>query len=170
VRFVIAIVLFVAAFFAIGLGIAQRTVLAGPDSFSTEVTTGAAAITVVEGAALNALPGTQTVTVEGQGDIFLAYGRTGDVLAWIDDLPYNHVTFEPGATEFTSETVGSPAAVDPSATPTPDAEPTPTPTPASTDDPDADEVDNSFTGDVPDPRAADVWVQEFDGTDQLTSR
>ena len=65
-RFVIAIVLFVAAFFAIGFGIAQRTVLAGPDSFSTEVTTGTAPITVVEGAALNALPGTQTVTVDGQ--------------------------------------------------------------------------------------------------------
>lgn len=161
-RFVIAIVLFVAAFFAIGLGIAQRTVLAGPDSFSTEVTTGSAPITVVEGDALNALPGTQTVTVEGQGDIFLAYGRTGDVLAWIDDLPYNHVTFEPGATEFTTETVGAPAAVDPTATPTP------TPTPTATDD--ADQVDTSFTGDIPDPRSADVWVQEFSGTDELIRR
>jgi hypothetical protein len=164
VRFVIAIVLFVAAFFAIGLGIAQRTVLAGPESFSTEVTTGDAAITVVEGAALNALPGTQTVTVEGQGDIFLAYGRTGDVLAWIGDLPYNHVTFQAGATEFTTETVGTPEAVDP----TPGATATPTPTPTATAD--GDEVDTSFTGDVPDPRDADVWVQEFSGTDQLIRR
>ncbi len=158
-RFVIAIVLFVAAFFAIGLGIAQRTVLAGPESFTTEVSTGSAPITVVEGAALNALPGTQTVNVRGDGDIFLAYGRTGDVLAWIDDLPYNHVTYTPGATEFSTETVGG--AVDP----TPGATPTPTPTPTATDADDDEPL--GFTGDVPDPRAADVWVQEFSGTDEL---
>ncbi|MEO5919905.1 MAG: hypothetical protein ABIQ01_02065 [Pseudolysinimonas sp.] len=163
-RFVIAIVLFVAAFFAIGLGIAQRTVLAGPDTFSTQTTTGSAPITIVEGAALNALPGTQTVTVEGEGDIFLAYGRTGDVLAWVGDLPYNLVTFEQGATEFSTETVGSPAAADP----TPGATPTPTPTPTETT---GDEVEvEGFTGDVPDPRAADLWVQEFSGTDQLIRR
>ena len=101
-RFVIAIVLFVAAFFAIGLGIAQRTVLAGPDSFSTSVTTGSAPITVVDGAVLNALPGTQSVTVSGEGDIFLAYGRTSDVLGWIAELPYNHVTLKPGATELST--------------------------------------------------------------------
>lgn len=163
-RFVIAIVLFVAAFFAIGVGIAQRTVLAGPDSFSTTVTTGSAPITIVEGDALNALPGTQTVTVSGAGDIFLAYGRTGDVLAWVDDLAYNHVTFEPGATEFSVETVGA-AAPDPSATPTP----TPTPT-TSAEGEDGEEVDDSFTGEVPDPRSADVWVQEFAGTDELIRR
>lgn len=165
-RFVIAIVLFVAAFFAIGLGIAQRTVLAGPDSFSTAVTTGSAPITVVEGDALNALPGTQTVTVTGDGDIFLAYGRTGDVLAWVDDLPYNHVTFEQGATDFTTETVGSPVAVDP--TPGATTDPTPIPTPSGITE--SDENPEAFTGDVPDPRAADVWVQEFEGADQLIRR
>jgi hypothetical protein len=163
VRFVIAIVLFVAALFAIGYGIAQRTVLAGPDTFSTQVTTGTAPITIVEGAALNALPGTQTVQITGDGDIFLAYGRTGDVLAWVDDLPYNHVTFEPGATEFSTETIGSPPAVDP----TPGATPTPTPTPSTGAD---DEDAVGFTGDVPDPRAADVWVQEFEGSDELIRR
>jgi len=161
VRFVIAIVLFVAAFFAIGFGIAQRTVLAGPDSFSTSVTTGSAPITVVDGAALNALPGTQSVTVTGQGDIFLAYGRTSDVLGWIADLPYNHVTFEASATELRTETIGA-VAVDPSATPA--ATPTPTPTAA-----DGTETSNpnAFTGDVPDPRESDLWVQEFEGRDEL---
>jgi hypothetical protein len=165
VRFVIAIVLFIAAFFAIGLGIAQRTVLAGPDSFSTSVTTGSAPITVVDGAVLNALPGTQSVTVTGDGDIFLAYGRTSDVLGWIADLPYNHVTFEPGATELTTETIGSSAPVDPSATPTP----TPTPTPTATDDVETGNP-NAFTGEVPDPRASDLWVQEFTGTDELVRK
>ena len=163
-RFVIAIVLFVAAFFAIGFGIAQRTVLAGADSFSTSVTTGSAPITVVDGAVLNALPGTQTVTVTGQGDIFLAYGRTSDVFGWIAELPYNHVTYEPGSTELTTETVGSGEPVDPSATPA--ATPTPTPTPTSTDDTETGNP-NAFTGEVPDPRESDLWVQEFDGNDEL---
>ena len=88
-RFVIAIVLFVVAFVAIGFGIAQRTILAGADSFSTQVTTGDAPITVVDGAALNALPGTQGISISGSDDIFLAYGRTSDVIAWVGDLPYN---------------------------------------------------------------------------------
>jgi hypothetical protein len=163
VRFVIAIVLFIAAFFAIGLGIAQRTVLAGPDSFSVSVTTGSAPITVVDGAVLNALPGTQSVTLTGDGDIFLAYGRTSDVLGWIADLPYNHVTFEPGATELSTETIGSTATVDPSATPTP------TPTPTATDDSTTGNP-NAFTGEVPDPRASDLWVQEFSGSDELVRK
>ena len=37
-RFVIAIVLFLVAFVSIGYGIAQRTVLAGPSTFSSSVT------------------------------------------------------------------------------------------------------------------------------------
>src|SRR4051812_40318954 len=92
-RFVIAIVLFVVAFVAIGLGIAQRTILAGPATFSTSVSTGEAPITVVDGDVLNALPGTQTITLSGQGPIYLAYGRSTDVLGWIGDLSYNHVSF-----------------------------------------------------------------------------
>ncbi len=162
-RFVIAIVLFVAAFFAIGFGIAQRTVLAGPDSFSASATTGSAPITVVDSAVLNALPGTQTVKLTGDGDIFLAYGRTSDVLGWIADLPYNHVTFEPGATELTTETIGSAAPVDPSATPAA------TPAPTATDDAAAADS-QAFTGEVPDPRASDLWVQEFTGSDELVRK
>ena len=162
-RFVIAIVLFVAAFCAIGLGIAQRTVLAGPDSFTTQVTTADAAVTVVDGDALNALPGTQGVKISGQGDIFLAYGRTSDVLAWVADLPYNHVTLTAGANELNSEIIE-----DAGAEPTPGTTetPTPTPTPSATDAADAE----AFTGDVPDPRGSDLWVQEFSGSDELTRR
>lgn len=166
-RFVIAIVLFVVAFVAIGFGIAQRTILAGSDSFSTQVTTGDAPITVVDGDALNALPGTQGVSISGSGDIFLAYGRTSDVIAWVGDLPYNHVTFKPGETELTTETIaGTSSETDGTETAsptTPPAAPTATPTPGATDDPDAD----AFTGDVPDPRDSDLWVQEFSGTGEL---
>ena len=65
-RFLLAIVLFVVAFATGGLGIAQRTILAPPDrvtstlELSTEAT-----VTVIDGAALNAFEGRQTIAIEG---------------------------------------------------------------------------------------------------------
>ncbi|CAN5503736.1 hypothetical protein BH09ACT4_BH09ACT4_22190 [soil metagenome] len=166
-RFVIAIILFVVAFVTIGYGIAQRTVLQGPASFSTEVTTGSAPITVVDGSALNALPGTQSVTITGPGEIFLAYGRTTDVLAWVGDLSYNHVTFDDTTLQLATTTVpgGGTSGVGETAVPTPP----PTPDPSATDaagDPNQPEL-VSFSGEVPDPRGSDLWAQEFDGSDEL---
>lgn len=85
-RFVLAIVLFVASLVTIGLGIAQRTIFLGPDHVTHQVTvTGGAPVTVIDGDVLNTHPGTQTVTASGVGDIFMAYGRTDDVLAWVGD-------------------------------------------------------------------------------------
>lgn len=172
-RFVIAIVLFVVAFVAIGFGIAQRTVLAGPASFETEITTGSAPITVVDGEALNALQGTQTVSIDGRGDIFLAYGRTTDVLAWVDDLAYNHVTFDRETLQLVTETVsgegdsGTGETVAPTA---PAADPAATPDPtADSDEPQAGDV-VPFSGDIPDPRDSDLWMQEFEGSDELVRK
>lgn len=66
VRFVLAIVLFVAAVVTGGLGIAQRTVLAPPDSVTSELElTATAPVTVIDGAALNAYEGTQTIAIRG---------------------------------------------------------------------------------------------------------
>jgi len=173
-RFVIAIVLFVVAFVAIGFGIAQRTILAGPGSFSTEVSTGAAPITVVDSDVLNALPGTQTVSIVGQGEIFLAYGRTTDVLAWIDDLAYNHVTFDRDSLQVVTETISGAGtdSVGETAVPTPPAaDPAATATPSPSATPGSDEPQIvPFSGDVPDPRASDLWMQEFDGTDELVRK
>lgn len=167
-RFVIAILLFVVALVTIGLGIAQRTILAGPGEFSTSVTTGSAPITVVDGGALNALPGTQGVTITGPGEIFLAYGRTTDVLAWVGDLSYNHVTFDPKTPDrLVTKTVpgGGTSGVGETAVPTaPPADATPTP--GATDTPAVPEL-VSFSGEVPDPRGSDLWVQEFAGNDEL---
>jgi hypothetical protein len=171
-RFVIAIVLFVVAFVAIGLGIAQRTILAGADSYSATVTTGSAPITVVEGDALNALAGTQTVSIDGAGDIFLAYGRTTDVLAWVGDLAYNHVTYTPGDPDLSTETVpgGGTSGVGETAVPTaPASEPTGSPTGSPTTDAVAPEI-VPFSGEVPDPRGSDLWVQEFEGSDELVRK
>jgi hypothetical protein len=167
-RFVIAIVLFVVAFVTIGLGIAQRTILAGPPSFSTEVTTGTAPITVVDGAVINALPGTQTISLTGPGAIFLAYGRTTDVLGWIGDLPYNHVTFNTKTLGIDTETVAGEVATG-GGTDAPTDTPSPTPTKDPTPDPSATAAPGAvpFSGEVPDPHDSDLWVQEFDGSNQL---
>jgi hypothetical protein len=163
VRFVIAIVLFVVALVTIGYGIAQRTILQGPATFSTQVTTGSAPVTVVDGAAINALPGTQKVDIAGQGDIFFAYGRTTDVLAWVGDLAYNHVTFNSTTLQLDTTTVpgGGTSGAGETAEPTPGASDSPTPGAAG-----GPEL-VPFSGDVPDPRGSDLWVQEYEGTDEL---
>jgi hypothetical protein len=100
-----AIVLFVLAFVAIGYGIAQRTFLAGPSSFSTTVTTGTAPITVIDGATLNTFLGTQGLTVSGSKTVFVADGRSADVLAWVGTTSYNKVTFSEKTQGLTSKVV-----------------------------------------------------------------
>ncbi len=165
-RFVIAIVLFVVAFVAIGFGIAQRTVLAGPDSFSTAVTTGDAPITVVDGAALNALPGTQTVSVTGQGDIFLAYGRTSDVLA-LDRRP----VLQPRDLRTGRDRADAPrrsaAPHRSSRAPPRAAPPTPHADSDATDGHRGRQPERVHAATCPIPASSDLWVQEFDGTDEL---
>lgn len=65
-RFLIAIVLFVAAVVTGGLGIAQRTVLAPPDAVTSDLQLSSTApVTVIDGSALNAYEGSQTITITG---------------------------------------------------------------------------------------------------------
>lgn len=104
-RFVVAIVAFVLAAAAIGLGVAQRTVLAGPASVSSSVVTGDAPLTVIDAATLNANAGTQSIEIRGAGDIVLAYGRTADVLAWVGEASYNEVSWDAEAQELTTSVV-----------------------------------------------------------------
>jgi hypothetical protein len=95
VRFVFAIICFVLAALAMGLGIAERTVLAGPDQVSVSTTANdKAPVVVIDGSALNAYPHTQTVELGGSASAFAAYGRTSDVLAWVGDANYTRVTFD----------------------------------------------------------------------------
>ena len=119
-RFIVAIVLFVVAFVGIGLGIAQRTVLAGPDSFTARHDEIASApLTLVSGATLSALPGTQTISLASEGPVFMSYGRTDDVLAWIGDASYQELQWDPEAEALvgdhhsgSAETVPNPAGSD----------------------------------------------------------
>jgi hypothetical protein len=106
VRFVIAIVLFVIAAAAIGYGVAQRTLLAGPSSVTQEVTVnGDAPLTLVEPTSLHAHPGTQTVTISGGKKVFMAAGRRTDIRAWIADTSYSVVGWSAKKAAFTQHTV-----------------------------------------------------------------
>jgi len=90
----------------IGGGIAQRTIFAEPDEVALSTTVKSdAAVTVIDGAALNAFDGSQTVSVRGDGQVFAAYGRTSDVLAWIGDTTYTAVTLDSETGELTSKVV-----------------------------------------------------------------
>jgi len=66
VRFIIAITLFVVAVAGVGLGVAQRTFLAPPDRVTSTVQLDTAtAVTVIDGSALNAYEGRQTIAIRG---------------------------------------------------------------------------------------------------------
>ena len=100
-RFVLAIISFVVAALMIGFGIAQRTILAEPDKVVASTTVASdAAVTVIDGATLNAFDGSQTLTIAGPGQVFAAYGRTSDVLAWIGDTTYTAVSIDPETREL----------------------------------------------------------------------
>lgn len=65
-RFIAAIVFFVVAVVGVGLGVAQRTVWAPPDRVTAELQLeSTATVTVLDGSALNAYPGRQTVEIIG---------------------------------------------------------------------------------------------------------
>jgi hypothetical protein len=148
VRFVLAIVAFVVAAAMIGVGIAQRTVLAPPTQVSaTASITGGEPFTVIDGKVLNAHPGQQTLYVNGASKRFVAYGRTADVLAWIGSSPYASVRYNVKTNALTS-TVVRPKAADNGATAAP------------TDG--ATETTN--------PAGSDLWLAEFSGANAATTR
>ncbi|WP_309129161.1 glycosyl transferase [Microbacterium sp.] len=92
-RFVWAVVAFVLATVLIGAGIAQRTVFMGPTEQRMELSVGEPEpYVLVDAEVLRAHPGLQTLLVRGEGEIFVAYGRTSDMTAWLSDTAYNSIT------------------------------------------------------------------------------
>ncbi len=90
----------------IGYGIAQRTIFAEPDTVTVStVVDSETAITIIDGEALNAFEGSQTVEVIGDGEIFTGYGRTTDVLAWLGEAEYTLVSFDAESGELESTLV-----------------------------------------------------------------
>ncbi|WP_308493813.1 glycosyl transferase [Microbacterium terrisoli] len=96
-RFVWAVAAFVLAAVMIATGIAQRTLFQGPKSETTTISAPSeTSYTLIDGAVLNRLPGSQTLRVAHSGDLFAAYGRTVDVKAWLSDTAYTSVTLDKG--------------------------------------------------------------------------
>lgn len=113
VRFVWAVVAFVIAAAMIGAGIAQRTVFQGPSEATESIQTdGSTAYTLIDGAVLGSLPGAQSLRVAGEGEVFVSYGRTSDMQAWLADVPYTAVTL---GQENAVQTALVPASVTPPA-------------------------------------------------------
>ncbi len=105
-RFVSAIVSFVLAFLLIGYGIAQRTILAGPDHVTASVSLNSdAPVTIIDGKVLNANAGHQTLEISGAKKIFAAYGRTADVRAWVGDASYNKIGYSVAKSALTNKVV-----------------------------------------------------------------
>ncbi|MCW4384826.1 hypothetical protein OH146_03450 [Salinibacterium sp. SYSU T00001] len=105
-RFAAAIVSFVLAFVLIGLGLAQRTVFAGPDRLVAEGTTSEdAPITVIDGWTLHAHEGRQRLSISGAENVVAVYGRTPDVQAWVGEATHNVLTFDEETGSLESETV-----------------------------------------------------------------
>lgn len=94
-RFVWAVIAFVLAAALIGAGIAQRTVFLGPDEATMSVDVSEPQpYTLIDAEVFRANAGLQTLNVSGTETIYLAYGRTADMQAWLADAPYTHVTLD----------------------------------------------------------------------------
>jgi hypothetical protein len=177
-RFVLAIVAFVVAAVMIVAGIAQRTVFAPPTRIEAGTSiSGDPRYVVVDGSVLNAHPGQQTLTVTGAPDgakQVVAYGRTADVKAWLDDQKYVEVGYRTATGKLTTKNV-TPKAADTKGDGTKDDEgaasgSTATPTPAATPSPSASAgaASGSTSGAAattagPNPAGSDLWLEEFDG-------
>ncbi|WKK71415.1 hypothetical protein Q0F99_18880 [Rathayibacter oskolensis] len=143
-RFVFAIIATVIAAALIALGIGQRTVWAPPESLTAETALESGApYAVIDGSTLDANPGRQTITVEGDGDLVLAYARTSDVLGWVGGSDYEAIGYaaEPSALTASEETG---TAIE-----------------LSSDVATADAA-------VVDPRGSDLWLEQFEGTGSIT--
>jgi len=159
VRFVLAIVAFVLAAVMIVLGIAQRTILLEPSFTSlTSTVTGDAKYTVIDPSALSASSGSQTINVRGDGAIFLAYGRSEDVAAWIGDDAYATVALSDETGELTSTVTDAvvPNTVAPEAA-VPDVPAGDAATP------------DAATAPIVNPAGSDLWLDEYTGTDSVTT-
>jgi hypothetical protein len=171
VRFLIAILAFIAAAVTIALGIAQRTIWTPPANIQTStVVKGGAPYTVISGSVLRARTGQQTLTVAGSTPPFVAYGRTADVLAWIGSDSYAKVSYDPTTNALTSKVI-TPKTHEGVQNPPATSTPTPTPAPtktgtASTPAPTATAGNDSTTkaiGSGANPAGSDLWLEQFTG-------
>ncbi|MBC6494567.1 glycosyl transferase [Microbacterium sp. CFBP9023] len=166
-RFVWAVVAFVLAAGLIAAGIAQRTIFMGPSTQEVSVAAEEPApFVLMDGDVLREHPGSQTLLVRGEGEIFAAYGRTADMEAWLADSSYNRVTVgDDGDLEVELVPAGSaPEGDGASETPAPAETPAAAETPAPAETP--------AEGDAAaepgrNPAGSDLWLDSFTETDTL---
>ena len=96
-RLLSAILILLVAIISLSLGIALRTVWAGPDSVvrSVQIDHTAPAV-LVPGETLTAFPGRQTITVvdesgSTEAGVVVVYGRASDVIAWMRPARFTEV-------------------------------------------------------------------------------
>jgi len=172
-RFVLAIVAFVVAAVMIVAGIAQRTVFAPPSKVEAAATvSGDPRYLVIDGSALNAHPGQQTLTVadapQGVKPV-VAYGRTADVKAWLGDQKYVAIRYQKATgTLATKSVTPKPAASTDDKGDSGAATATPAPTPSATAGATSGSAAASTAG--PNPAGSDLWLEEFDGEDAQVTR
>ncbi len=149
-RFVWAVVAFVLAAVLIGAGIAQRTIFLGPSSVTEQVQIEEPApYVMIDGDVLRAHPGAQKLLIDGDGEIFAAYGRAADIEAWLGGAEYNRVGVDDQG-DFDVEHV---AATDE----------------ASGDEASGDEAsgDDASPGAGRNPAGSDLWLESFTDADEL---
>ncbi|MFT2816010.1 hypothetical protein [Leifsonia sp. A12D58] len=142
-RFVSAIVAFVLAAVMLVFGIAQRTIFLEPVSEPLSTTVEGVQYAVLTPGALGAHEGGQTVEISGSDTVFMAYGRTADVEAWIGDSSYSKISYSSDKGDFTSKTVTGDSASGEA------AQPADTPT-------------------IVDPAGSDLWLEEFSAEKSLS--
>ncbi len=166
-RFVWAVVAFVLAAGLIAAGIAQRTIFMGPSTQEVSVAVEEPApYVLLDGDVLREHPGSQTLLVRGEGDIFAAYGRTADMQAWLADASYNHVTAGSDG-ELETELIPAGAITDgdgATATPAPAESPAPAETPVPSETP---AEDGAAAEAGRNPAGSDLWLDSFTETDAL---
>lgn len=119
VRVILAIVLFSISIVSLAFGIAERTLFVDPQTVDRGITTQAQApAIVIHGKDLAAYPGRVTITIEGSdeppvpmldadgaeitpsNEIFLAYARTVDVMAWLSPGRHTQMRFDTATDGF----------------------------------------------------------------------
>jgi len=125
VRLVSAVLILMLSVVALAAGVALRTIFAGPDTITRNVAVEhTAPALVIDGSVLTAYPGRQLITVypdEFMEDatITLVYGRTPDVVGWLQPARFTAVTYDQASTQLgtvprlgTESTVPSPLGSD----------------------------------------------------------
>jgi hypothetical protein len=155
VRFLAAIAVFIVTAVLLGTGFTQKIFFSGPEfaALSTTIQDRASYV-VINGDVLNSKAGLQTVSAEGSQVAFIGYGRTSDVLAWLNGSDYATVTYNPETRALEDDLIlNQTETTESGASPTGSPVTTDTTTPAET---------------IVNPAGSDLWIGERVGTSNVS--